>query len=153
MPPPTCGTSQSDAEQDRVAFPKLNTGPECKFHTQNRNLQVKLFSKFNNILTTTKKIHFSCRCSEAFLLKQTEHLQVKAEETRLACFQCCCLHCQITLFFSPRCPNWSCIAWDCVSLQAFWALLPREPTNFYNTKLCCGDSLLFQQVQMKAVIR
>lgn len=29
------------------------------------------------------------------LLKQQEHLQVKAEETRLACFQSCCLHCQI----------------------------------------------------------
>lgn len=81
------------------------------------------------------------------LLKQQEHLQVKTEETRLACFQCICLHCQITLLFSPGCPNWSCIACDC---HAFWALFPCESTNFYNTKLCCGDNLLLQK---EAVIR
>lgn len=87
------------------------------------------------------------------LLKQQEHLQVKTEETRLACFQCFCLHCQITLLFSPGCPNWSCIAWDCPTLHAFWALFPYEPNNFYNTKLSCGENLLFQHVQMEAVIR
>lgn len=119
----------------RWLCPKLPTGPEWKFPTENRNLLVKHFNKFNHILT----IHFRCRCSQSTRTFTSQDWRNQ------------------TVFASPLPKSFALQPWvpqlvlHCLVLYIAVFILGSlsKRVTFYNTKLCCGDNLLFQQVQIE----